>query len=81
MSGLGVAWLMMGVSLCAVLVLIILQWLQWLNTQQHKVELTVLRSLLQSLGDVIQRLERENAELAAALRVERRQAEQRKAGR
>lgn len=70
MSGLGVAWLMMGVSLCAVLVLIILQWLQWLNTQQHKVELTVLRSLLQSLGDVIQRLERENAELAAALRVE-----------
>lgn len=81
MSGLGVAWLMMGVSLCAVLVLTILLWVQWLNTQQHKVELTVLRSLLQSLGDVIQRLERQNAELAAALRVERGQAEQRKAGR
>lgn len=76
MSGLSVAWSVMGISLCAVLVLAILLWLQWLKTQQCKAELSVLRSLFTNLGEIIQRLEREKAELTAGLRAEKGQVEQ-----
>ena len=67
MSG---AWLVMGGSFCAVLLLSIGLWLQWLHTQQYKTELSVLRGLLQNLGEIIRRLEDEKAELAAGLRAE-----------
>jgi len=76
MTAMSVAWAVMGVSLTAVLVLTILLWVQWLNTQQHKAELSVLRSLLQSLGEIIRRLECEKAELSAGLRAEKGQLEQ-----
>lgn len=73
MSG---AWLVMGSSFCAVLVLSIVLWVQWLHAQQYKAELSVLRCLLQNLGDIIRRLEEEKAELAAGLRAEKGQVEQ-----
>lgn len=76
MNAMSVSWLVMGISLCVVLVLMILLWVQWLHTQQHKAELNVLRSLLQRFGEIVQRLERENAELAAGLRAEKEQMEQ-----
>lgn len=76
MSAMSVTWLVMGVSLCAVLVLAVLLWVQWLDTQQHKAELSVLRSLMNSLGAIIERLEAEKAELAAGLRAEKGQVEQ-----
>jgi membrane protein implicated in regulation of membrane protease activity len=76
MSAMSVSWLATGVALCAVLVLTILLWVQWLHTQQHKAELSVLRDLLQSLGEVVQRLEQEKAELTAGLRAEKGQVEQ-----
>lgn len=76
MNAMSVSWLVMGGSLCAVLVLAILLWVQWLHTQQHKAELSVLRDLLKSLGEIIQRLEQENAELSAGLRAEKGQIEQ-----
>jgi hypothetical protein len=70
------AWLVMGSSLCVVLVLAILLWVQWLQLQQNKAELSVLRALLQSIGGIIQRLESENTELGAGLRAEKGQVEQ-----
>lgn len=76
MNAMSVSWLVMGGSLCAMLVLAILLWVQWLHTQQHKAELSVLRDLLKSLGEIIQRLEQENAELSAGLRAEKGQIEQ-----
>lgn len=76
MSGLSVVWLMMGIAVCVVLVLTILLWLQWLHAEQRKAELSVLRHLVQNLGEVIHRLEREKAELAAGLRAEQGQVEQ-----
>ena len=75
MNTLSVAWLITGGLLCVVLTLSILLWLQWLNARHHKVELSVLRSLMQSLGEIVQRLEREKAELAAGLRAEKGQVE------
>ncbi|AHL74338.1 hypothetical protein CH92_04240 [Stutzerimonas stutzeri] len=75
MNAMSVSWLVMGGSLCAVLVLAILLWVQWLHTQQHKAELSVLRDLLKSLGAIIQRLEQENVELTAGLRAEKGQIE------
>jgi len=76
MDAMSVAWLLVGGSFCVVLGLSIGFWLQWLHTKQHQVELNVLRSLVQSLSEVIQRLESEKAELAAGLRAEKRQVEQ-----
>jgi len=75
MDAISVAWLVVGGSFCVVLVLSIVFWLQWLHTQQHKAELSVLRSLVQSLGEIIRRLESEKAELAAGLRAEKGQVE------
>ena len=59
----------------AALVLAIILWLQWLQLRQHKVELAVLRDLLKRLGEIIQRLEHEKAELSAGLRAETGQVE------
>ncbi len=75
MGTMGTFWLVTGGSLCAVLVLVIILWLQWLQLRQHKVELAVLRELLQGLGGIIQRLEQEKAELTAGLRAETGQVE------
>ena len=75
MGTMGTFWLVTGGSLCAVLVLVIILWLQWLQLRQHRVELAVLRELLQGLGGIIQRLEQENAELTAGLRAETGQVE------
>lgn len=72
MSAMSVSWLVVGVSLCAVLVLAILLWLQWLQCRHCNKELDVLRDVLGRLGGVIQRLEQENIELAAGLRAEKR---------
>ncbi|MCP9338487.1 hypothetical protein NA640_07765 [Pseudomonas xanthomarina] len=71
----GSFWLVTGSSLSAALVLTIVLWLQWLQLRQHKVELAVLRDLLQGLGGIIQRLEHEKAELSAGLRAETGQVE------
>lgn len=76
MNAMSVAWLAMGGSFCMVLVLATGIWLQWLHSQQYKAELSVLRSLVQSLGEIIRRLEGEKAELAAGLRAEKGQVEQ-----
>jgi len=76
MDAMSVAWLVMGGSFCVVLVLSIGFWMQWLQTQQHKAELSVLRGLVQNLGEIIRRLEGEKAELAAGLRAEKGQLEQ-----
>jgi len=76
MSAMSVSWLATGIALCAVLVLAILLWVQWLHTQQHREELSVLRELLQGLGEVIQRPEQEKAELIAGLHAEKGQVEQ-----
>jgi hypothetical protein len=46
-------------------------WLQWLHAQQHKAKLSVLRSLVQSLSEIIRRLESKKAELAAGLQAEK----------
>jgi len=75
MDAMSSAWLVMGGSLCVVLVLAILLWVQWLHVQQIEAKLGVLRGLLQSLGEVIRRLEHEKAELAAGLRAEKGQVE------
>ncbi len=75
MDAMSVAWLGMGGSFCLVLVLTIGLWLQWLHTQQYQAELSVLRGLVQSLGEIIRRLESEKAELAAGLRAEKGQVE------
>lgn len=73
MSG---AWLVVGSSFCALLVLSICLWLQWLHVQQFKAELSVLRGFVQNLGEILHRLEDEKAELAAGLRAEKGQVEQ-----
>tara|TARA_Y100000782_G_scaffold63152_1_gene69010 strand:+ start:2473 stop:2772 length:300 start_codon:yes stop_codon:yes gene_type:complete len=75
MGAMGTFWLVTGGSLCAALVLVIISWLQWLQLRQHRVELAVLRELLQGLGGIIQRLEQEKAELTAGLRAETGQVE------
>jgi hypothetical protein len=71
-----VTWLATGLSLCGMLVLTILLWVQWLHTQQRKAELSVLRSLMKEVSEVIERLEAEKAELSAGLRAEKGQVEQ-----
>jgi hypothetical protein len=71
----GTFWLVTGGSLCAALVLVIILWLQWLQLRQHKVELAVLRDLLQGLSGILQRLEQAKAELTAGLRAETGQVE------
>jgi ABC-type transporter Mla subunit MlaD len=75
MDTMGVFWVVTGGSLCAVLVLLTVVWVQWLQATQHKAELAVLRDLLRGLGDIIRGLEQENSELTAGLRAERGQAE------
>ena len=75
MGTMGTFWMVTGGSLCAALVLAIILWLQWLQLRQHKVELAVLRDLLKGLGEIIQRLEHEKAELSAGLRAETGQVE------
>lgn len=71
-----VTWLMTGLSLCGMLVLTILLWVQWLHTQQRNAELKVLRNLMRDVSGVIERLEAEKAELSAGLRAETGQVEQ-----
>lgn len=75
MDAISGAWLVMGGSLCIVLVLSVGFWLQCLHTRQYKAELNVLRGVVQSLGEIIRRLESEKAELAAGLRAEKGQVE------
>ncbi|MCQ4261017.1 MULTISPECIES: hypothetical protein [Pseudomonadaceae] len=75
MDAMSIAWVVMGGSFGLVLVLTIGLWLQWLHTQQYQAELSVLRGLVQSLGEIIRRLESEKAELAAGLRAEKGQVE------
>ncbi len=75
MNAMGLVWLGMIGSLCAVLLLAIVLWVQLLQLRHQRSELGVLRDLLQSLGDVIRRLEQEKAELSAGLRAERGQVE------
>ncbi|MEW6310741.1 hypothetical protein [Stutzerimonas balearica] len=70
------SWMVMLFSSFAALLLMLLCWLQWLRCKAQCVELDVLRGLMQGVGEVIRRLEQQNAELAAGLRAERAQAEQ-----
>ena len=46
MNGLSLAWLLIGGSLCSVMVLLVLLWLLWLERRSQRCELTVLRELL-----------------------------------
>lgn len=71
MNGLSLAWLLIGGSLCSVTVLLVLLWLLWLERRSQRCELTVLRELLDGLGQVIVRLEKDKAELTSALRAEK----------
>jgi len=71
MSAMSLSWLVVGVSLCSVLVLLLLLWLLWLNRRSQQRELAVLRELLQELGRVVARLEKDKAELFSGLRAEK----------
>ena len=50
MNGMSLAWLLIGGSLCSVMVLLVLLWLLWLERRSQRCELTVLRELLDGLG-------------------------------
>ncbi|MCF7201745.1 hypothetical protein [Pseudomonas oligotrophica] len=76
MMQMGLSWLVMLLSSFAVLLMLLLCWLQWLRCRSQLAELQVLRNLMQGVGEVIGRLERHNAELACGLRAERAQAAQ-----
>lgn len=74
MNGMSLAWLLIGGSLCSVMVLLVLLWLLWLlwlERKSQRCELTVLRELLDGLGQVIVRLEKDKAELTSGLRAEK----------
>ncbi|MCQ4265084.1 hypothetical protein CXK91_12510 [Stutzerimonas stutzeri] len=71
MSAMSLAWLLIGTSLCSVMVLLVLLWLLWMGRQSQCRELTVLRELLDGLGQVIVRLEQDKAELTSGLRAEK----------
>ena len=71
MNGMSLAWLLIGGSLCSVMVLLVLLWLLWLERRSQRCELTVLRELLDGLGQVIVRLEKDKAELTSGLRAEK----------
>lgn len=75
MDATDIFWLLLVGSLCAVLFMATIVWIQWLQIRQQRTELSVLRELLQGLGAVIQRLEKDRAELAAGLRAEKGQVE------
>jgi len=75
MNATDIFWLLLVGSLCTVLFLATILWIQWLQIRQQRTELSVLRELLQGLGAVIQRLERDRAELSAGLRAEKGQVE------
>ncbi|GEM_PF-81857 len=71
MNGMSLAWLLIGGSLCSVMALLVLLWLLWLERRSQRCELTVLRELLDGLGQVIVRLEKDKAELTSGLRAEK----------
>lgn len=75
MNATDIFWLLLVGSLCAVLLLVIVLWIGWLQVRQQRAELRVLRELLQGLGEVVRRLEQEKAELSAGLRAEKGQIE------
>lgn len=71
MSAMSLAWLLIGTSLCSVMVLLVVLWLLWMGRQSQCRELEVLRELLDGLGQVIVRLEQDKAELTSGLRAEK----------
>lgn len=71
MNAMSLAWLLIGASLCGVMVLLVLLWLLWMGRQGQQRELVALRELLDGLAQVIARLEKEKAELASGLRAEK----------
>lgn len=76
MTAMSLAWLLIGTSLCSVMVLLVVVWLLWMGRQSQCRELAVLRELLNDLGQVIVRLKQDKAELASGLRAEKAQAAQ-----
>jgi len=75
MDAMSVFLMITGGLVCALLTSLIVLWVQWLQAAQYKTELAVLRELLRGLGDIIRRLESNNAELTAGLRAETGQVE------
>ncbi|WP_313285456.1 hypothetical protein [Stutzerimonas kunmingensis] len=71
MSAMSLAWLLIGTSLCSVMVLLVVLWLLLMGRQSQCRELEVLRELLDGLGQVIVRLEQDKAELTSGLRAEK----------
>ncbi|HBC00773.1 MAG TPA: hypothetical protein DC032_09375 [Pseudomonas sp.] len=71
MSAMSLAWVLIGASLCSVMVLLVVLWLLWMGRQSQCRELAVLRELLDDLGQVIVRLEQDKAELTSGLRAEK----------
>ncbi|EKM94754.1 hypothetical protein C211_17080 [Stutzerimonas degradans] len=76
MNALSMSWLVMGVSLCMVLVALIALCALWFGYRRQQSELRVLRELLLNIGAIIERLEREKAEFFAGLRAEKAHAAQ-----
>ncbi|EIK52757.1 hypothetical protein YO5_04994 [Stutzerimonas stutzeri TS44] len=71
MQVLSLSWLVMGLSLCVVLLTLGALCVLWLGYRRQRRELHVLRDLLHDIGATIRRLEREKAEFFAGLRAEK----------
>lgn len=76
MEALSMSWLVMGMSLCIVLVALIALCTLGFGYRRQRRELRVLREMLVNVGAIIERLEREKAEFFAGLRAEKAHAAQ-----